>query len=148
MVAVKTVLIADDTAFVRDRFRTALEGAGHRAMTARTGHELLAALKDQQQQRIDLLVLDLRLPNGRGLELVRSVRKLAPEEPPIVVFSGTIANADEVRELASCGVAGYVNEYAGVGHFMPAHAPHLFPEHKKRRSSPTEVLRVPIAYRV
>ena len=28
MVAVKTVLIADDTAFVRDRFRTALEGAG------------------------------------------------------------------------------------------------------------------------
>jgi uncharacterized protein (TIGR02266 family) len=117
-------------------------------MTARTGHELLAALKDQQQQRIDLLVLDLRLPNGRGLELVRSVRKLAPEEPPIVVFSGTIANADEVRELASCGVAGYVNEYAGVGHIMPALAPHLFPEHYNRRSSPRVVLGVPIAYRV
>jgi len=28
----KTVLVADDTVFVRDRFKTALEGAGHRAV--------------------------------------------------------------------------------------------------------------------
>ena len=146
-VAVKTVMIADDTAFVRDRFRTALEGAGHRAMTAQNGHELLTALKDHQQ-RIDLVVLDLRLPNGRGLELVHSLRKVAPGQPPIVVFSGTIANADEVRELSSCGVAGYVNEYTGVGHIMPALAPHLFPEHYNRRSSPRVVLGVPVAYRV
>ena len=148
MVATKTVLIADDTAFVRDRFRSALEGAGHRAVTVQNGPELLSALKDQPR-RIDLVVLDLRLPNGRGLDLVRSLRKVAQEQqPPIVVFSGTIANADEVRELATFGVAGYVNEYTGVGHIMPALAPHLFPEHYNRRSSPRVVLGVPIAYRV
>jgi uncharacterized protein (TIGR02266 family) len=146
MVAVKTVLIADDTAFVRDRFRTALEGAGHRAVTVRTGQELLSTLRSPQ--RIDLVVLDLRLPNGRGLELVRSLRRMATEAPPIVVFSGTIANAAEVRDLASAGVAGYVNEYTGVGHIMPALAPHLFPEHYNRRSSPRVVLGVPITYRV
>ena len=122
MVAVKTVLIADDTAFVRDRFRTALEGAGHRAVTVRTGQELLSTIRSPEQ-RIDLVVLDLRLPNSRGLELVRSLRRIAPEAPPIVVFSGTIANAAEVRDLASAGVAGYVNEYTGVGHIMPALAP-------------------------
>ena len=94
------------------------------------------------------MVLDLRLPQARGLDLVRSVRRLAPDTPPIVVFSGTIANADEVRDLASCGVAGYVNEYTGVGHIMPALAPHLFPEHYNRRSSPRVVLGVPITYRV
>jgi len=147
MVAVKTVLIADDTAFVRDRFRAALEGAGHRAVTVKTGQELLETLR-APQQRIDLVVLDLRLPQARGLDLVRSVRRLAPDTPPIVVFSGTIANADEVRDLASCGVAGYVNEYTGVGHIMPALAPHLFPEHYNRRSSPHVVLGVPITYRV
>ena len=149
MVAVKTVLIADDTAFVRDRFRTALEGAGHRAVTVRTGQELLDALLTQQG-RIDLVVLDLRLPNGRGrgIDLVRGLRRVAPEKPPVVVFSGTIANADEVRDLSSCGVAGYVNEYTGVGHIMPALAPHLFPEHYNRRSSPRVVLGVPITYRV
>ena len=147
MVAVKTVLIADDTAFVRDRFRTALEGAGHRAVTVQTGQELLAALR-AQQERIDLVVLDLRLPDGRGIDLVRSLRRMAPDKPPIIVFSGTIANADEVRDLSSFGVAGYVNEYTGVGHIMPALAPHLFPEHYNRRSSPRVVLGVPITYRV
>jgi uncharacterized protein (TIGR02266 family) len=146
MVAVKTVLIADDTAFVRDRFKMALEGAGHRAVTVRTGQELLAALRGQE--RIDLVVLDLRLPHGRGIDLVRSLRRVAPEKPPIVVFSGTIANAAEVRDLSSFGVAGYVNEYTGVGHIMPALAPHLFPEHYNRRSSPRVVLGVPITYRV
>jgi uncharacterized protein (TIGR02266 family) len=146
MVAVKTVLIADDTAFVRDRFRTALEGAGHRAVTVKTGPELLATL--QSAERIDLIVLDLRLPHSRGLDLMRSVRRVAPEQPPVVVFSGTIANADEVRNLAACGVAGYVNEYTGVGHIMPALAPHLFPEHYNRRSSPRVVMGVPITYRV
>lgn len=147
MVAVKTVLIADDTAFVRDRFRSALEGAGHRAVTVRTGQELLATLR-APQQRIDLVVLDLRLPQGRGLDLIRSLRRTAPDSPPIVVFSGTIANADEVRDLASFGVAGYVNEYTGVGHIMPALAPHLFPDHYNRRSSPRVVMGVPITYRV
>jgi CheY-like chemotaxis protein len=147
MAAVKTVLIADDTAFVRDRFRTVLEGAGHRAMTVRTGQELLATLRSPQPH-IDLVVLDLRLPNGRGIDLVRSLRRVAPDNPPIVVFSGTIANGDEVRDLASFGVAGYVNEYAGVDHIMPALAPYLFPEHYNRRSSPRVVLGVPITYRV
>jgi uncharacterized protein (TIGR02266 family) len=147
LVAVKTVLIADDTAFVRERFRTALEGAGHRAVTVKTGQELVATLR-APKERIDLVVLDLRLPNGRGIDLLRSVRSTAPNGPPIVVFSGTIANAAEVRDLASCGVAGYINEYTGVGHIMPALAPHLFPDHYSRRSSPRVVLGVPITYRV
>ena len=147
MVAVKTVVIADDTAFVRDRFRSALEGAGHRAVTVRTGQELLSTLRNPAQ-RVDLVVLDLRLPHSRGIDLVRSVRTAVPDGPPIVVFSGTIANADEVKGLASFGVAGYVNEYTGVGHIMPALAPHLFPEHYNRRSSPRVVIGVPITYRV
>jgi uncharacterized protein (TIGR02266 family) len=147
MVAVKTVLIADDTAFVRDRFRSALEGAGHRALTVRTGQELMATLRDPDQP-VDLVVLDLRLPHSRGIDLVRSIRRAAPDGPPIVVFSGTIANAQEVKELSTAGVAGYINEYTGVGHIMPALAPHLFPEHYNRRSSPRVVLGVPITYRV
>lgn len=147
MVAVKTVLIADDTAFVRDRFRSALEGAGHRALTVRTGQELMSMLRDPSQ-RVDLVVLDLRLPHSRGIDLVHSVRRAAPDSPPIVVFSGTIANTQEVKDLSAAGVAGYINEYTGVGHIMPALAPYLFPEHYNRRSSPRVVLGVPITYRV
>ena len=145
LVAVKTVLVGDDTAFVRDRFRTALEGAGHRAVTARTGPELLAALR-QHLPALDLIVLDLRLPQANGLDLLRAIRELDVQRP-IVVFSGTIASADEVRQLSQFGVAGYVNEYTAVQHIVPSLAPHLFPSEYNRRSSPRVVLGIPVAYR-
>src|SRR5687768_966172 len=128
LVAVKTVLVADDTAFVRDRFRTALEGAGHRAVTVQSGPELLAALRDPNL-RLDLIVLDLRLPHANGTEVLKALGRMATPRPPVVIFSGTIASADEVRALAAFGVAGYVNEYTAVQHILPSLAPHLFPDH-------------------
>src|SRR5688500_12373197 len=142
----KTVLVADDTAFVRERFKTALEGAGHRAVTVRSAAELLARVRADLAQ-LDLLVIDLRLPHAGGVELVRSIRKLDQGRLPILVFSGTIANAEEVRELAALGVAGYVNEYSAVQHILPSLAPHLFPDNFNRRGSPRVVLGIPVAYR-
>jgi uncharacterized protein (TIGR02266 family) len=145
-VSAKTVIVADDTAFVRERFRTALEAAGHRAVAVKSAAELLAQVRADLAQ-IDLIVLDLRLPHAPGVDLVRSVRKLDDGKLPILVFSGTIANAEEVRELAALGVAGYVNEYSAVQHILPSLAPHLFPDNFNRRSSPRVVLGIPIQYR-
>jgi uncharacterized protein (TIGR02266 family) len=145
-VTTKTVVIADDTAFVRDRFRSALEGAGHKAVTAKSAAELLARVR-ADLDRIDLIVLDLRLPHAPGVDLVRSIRKLDEGRLPILVFSGTIASAEEVRQLAALGVAGYVNEYSAVQHILPSLAPHLFPDNFNRRSSPRVVLGIPIQYR-
>jgi uncharacterized protein (TIGR02266 family) len=142
----KTVIIADDTAFVRDRFRTAVENAGHKAITVKSAAELLARVQADLEQ-VDLIVLDLRLPHAPGVELVRAIRKLDEGRLPILVFSGTIASADEVRDLAALGVAGYVNEYSAVQHILPSLAPHLFPDNFNRRSSPRVVLGIPIQYR-
>ncbi|MBP1637033.1 MAG: chemotaxis protein CheY [Acidobacteria bacterium] len=144
--AAKTVLIADDTAFVRERFQTALHEAGHRALSVRSAAELLARVRADLDS-IDLLVVDLRLPHAAGVELIRSVRKLDQGKLPILVFSGTISSAEEVRELAALGVAGYVNEYSAVQHILPSLAPHLFPDNFNRRSSPRVVLGIPVAYR-
>jgi uncharacterized protein (TIGR02266 family) len=142
----KTVIIADDTAFVRDRFESALVGAGHTALTARSAAELLGRLRGDLD-RIDLIVMDLRLPHADGVELVRAIRKLDEGRLPILVFSGTIATADEVRDLAALGVAGYVNEYSAVQHILPSLAPHLFPDNFNRRGSPRVVLGIPVNYR-
>ena len=142
----KTVIIADDTAFVRDRFKTALENAGHRAVAVKSAAELLARVR-ADLAHIDLLVVDLRLPHQAGVELVRSIRKIDNGQLPILVFSGTISSAEEVRELAALGVAGYVNEYSAVQHILPSLAPHLFPDNFNRRGSPRVVLGIPIAYR-
>ena len=145
-VSAKTVVVADDTAFVRDRFKAALEGAGHKALPVRSAAELLLRVR-ADLARIDLLVLDLRLPNANGVDMVRTIRKIDGGKLPILVFSGTIASAEEVRDLAALGVAGYVNEYSAVQHILPSLAPHLFPDNYNRRSSPRVVLGIPIAYR-
>ena len=98
--------------------------------------------------RLDLIALDLRLPQGIGTGMVRALRSTVPATAPIVVFSGTIANAVEVRDLTTLGVAGYLNEYTAVQHIVPALAPHLFPEHYQRRLSPRVSLAIPVAYRI
>jgi uncharacterized protein (TIGR02266 family) len=145
-ITTKTIVIADDTAFVRDRFRSALEHAGHKAVPVKSAAELLARVR-ADLAKIDLIVLDLRLPHAPGVDLVRSIRKLDEGRLPILIFSGTIANADEVRELAKLGVAGYVNEYSAVQHILPSLAPHLFPDSFNRRGSPRVVLGIPAQYR-
>ena len=117
-VAEKTVLVADDTAFVRDRFKVAIEGAGHKAVTAQNGPELIGRMRTSKDE-IDLVVLDLRLPQGNGVSMLRAIRKMDQERPPVMIFSGTIASADEVRELGTLGVTGYVNEYMAVQHIVP-----------------------------
>ena len=97
--AVKTVVVADDTGFVRDRFRTALEQAGHRAIAVRSAVELLARVR-ADIDRIDLVVLDLRLPSTPGLDLVRALRKIDEGRLTVLVFSGTIASAVNGRPSA------------------------------------------------
>ncbi|MGQ0733715.1 MAG: PilZ domain-containing protein [Acidobacteriota bacterium] len=142
----KTVLVADDTAFVRDRFKSAIEAAGHRAVLAATAPELLASVK-AEGDALDLLVIDLRLPQSTGVDLVRQIRKLDDGRLPILVFSGTVTSVDEVRELAALGVAGYVNEYSAVQHILPTLAPHIYPDDYNRRSSPRVVVGMPVSYR-
>ena len=146
-VEAKTIVIADDTAFVRDRFKGALQSAGHRPTTVANAGELLTQLRSLKGQ-VDLVLLDLRLPQAQGVSVVRSIRAIEGFKAPIVVFSGTIANADEVRDLSTLGVAGYINEYSAVQHIVPALAPHLFPDQHNRRSGPRVVLGIPVAYRL
>jgi uncharacterized protein (TIGR02266 family) len=145
-VTVKTVVVADDTAFVRERFRTAIESAGHKAVVVTSATELVATLR-AGHSHIDLIVLDLRLPHATGVELVRSIRKIDEGRVPMLIFSGTIASADEVRALAGLGVAGYINEYSSPQHIMASLAPHLFPDNFNRRASPRVVLGIPVQYR-
>src|SRR5688500_18548002 len=102
--APKTVLVADDTAFVRDRFKAAIEGAGHRAHTVSGVQELLHRVR-AEIDHLDLIVVDLRLPGSNGLEMIRAIRAIDRGRLPVLVFSGTIASAAEVRSLAALGIA-------------------------------------------
>ena len=142
----KTVVVAEATGLVLGRFTAALEGAGHRAVSAKSAAELLARVRADLDE-IDLLIIDLRLPHAAGVELIRSVRRFDRGRLPILVLSGTIENARQVRELAQLNVAGYINEHTVTERILPALAPHLFPDSFNRRSSSRIVLSLPTSYR-
>jgi uncharacterized protein (TIGR02266 family) len=144
--ASKTILIADDTPSVRDRFKAVLEQAGHRAIVVRSAAELLARV-GSQQDAFDLLLVDLQLAPEGGVEIVRAVRTLDGGRLPILVFSGTLAGARDVRFLAELGVVGYINEFSPDAQILPSIAPHLFPDNFNRRGSARVVLGIPVAYR-
>jgi uncharacterized protein (TIGR02266 family) len=141
----RTVLIATTVAAVRGRFADALCQAGHLTLKAERITELLH-LVDTGRPRVDLLLLDLRLASGDGVSLIRRTRAQYGVLP-IVIFSGSVGSADEVRALAASGITGYVNEHSTTRQILPALAPHLYPDSFNRRSSPRVVLSIPISYR-
>jgi uncharacterized protein (TIGR02266 family) len=143
----KTILVADDTAYVRERFRDAIAQAGHHVLTVESAADLLVRLRSDLE-RIDLIVLDLHLRDGGGVGLVRAIRKIDQGRIPIVILSGTLATPSEVQPLAELGVVGYVNEYGAAAHLPAALAPHLFPESLNRRAGARVLLGVPVSYRL
>ena len=146
MAGSKTIIVAHDAALVRERFGTALRAAGHTPVEVKNAAELLAWLRTDRSG-LDLIVLDMRLPQAGGAEIVRSIREMDGGRAPIVVFSGTVASPGEVRDLAALGVSGYINEYSAAHQILPSLAPHLYPANFNRRGSPRVVLGIPVAYR-
>jgi len=143
----KTVVVASDSAFVREQFKTALDFAGHRAVIVTSSAQLLANVRAELND-LDLLVLDLRMTDADGVELVRRIRELDEGKLPILVFSDGIRSVDEVRELAALGVSGYLNEYSAIEHILPSIAPHLFPGTFHKREHPRVVLGIAVSYRI
>jgi DNA-binding NarL/FixJ family response regulator len=70
---------------------------------ARDGAEALAAL---QQQRVDLLLLDLGLPDMSGLDVLQRMRRLQPRCEAIVVT--VFCDESTVVRAIECGAQGYL----------------------------------------
>ena len=141
----KTVVVADAAAEIRERFAEALQQAGHRAVAVERAPELLRRIGDGDP---DLVILGLHLAESSGIDLVRSIRELdAGSAVPILVLSGSVGSATEVRDLTDLGVAGYVNEHSVAAQIMPSLAPHLFPDRFNRRTSTRVSLAIPVACR-
>ena len=99
-----TILLADDDAHIREVVRFALERAGHRVIEAIDGAEALAAFG---KQAIDLIVLDIVMPEQDGLEVCRRVRQSS--EVPILFLSSRDEELDRILGL-ELGADDYVTK--------------------------------------
>ncbi|HSB73573.1 MAG TPA: sigma-54 dependent transcriptional regulator [Candidatus Methylomirabilis sp.] len=77
-----TILIVDDEKSLRRFLRDTLEGEGHAVHQAATGEE---ALDRFAQASFDLVLLDMILPDLNGLQVLRRIKRQAPDVPVIIM---------------------------------------------------------------
>ena len=94
-----TVLTIDDDAMVRSFFGDILEEEGYEVLSAATGAEGEAVLR---QKPVDIVLLDLRLPDVDGLEILRRVKRQELNVHVIVLTAyGDVPTAVEAMKLGA-----------------------------------------------
>ncbi|MCH1981023.1 response regulator transcription factor [Ruminococcus sp. OA3] len=93
------ILIVEDEPGINELMRRTLEMVGHRSFQAFTG---LEALKLIERHTVDLVLLDINLPDGSGFGLIRQFEKL-----PVIYVTARGEVQDKVKGLYS-GAQDYI----------------------------------------
>src|SRR5215469_12287192 len=107
-----TVLVVDDEPPIRRLLRTTLTADHYRVVEAGSA---AAALQLTAAEKPDLVILDLGLPDGSGLELIGAIRKAS--HVPIVVLSARHDERSKVQAL-DLGADDYVGKPFGMAELM------------------------------
>jgi two-component system KDP operon response regulator KdpE len=107
-----TVLIVEDEQAIRRFVRAALEGEGYRVHEANT---LQRGLLEAGTRKPDLVILDLGLPDGDGVDFIRDLR--AWSGVPVLVLSARIEEYDKVEAL-DAGADDYLIKPFGVAELL------------------------------
>jgi CheY-like chemotaxis protein len=95
-----TILLIDDHDQIRKVFHVALEGKGYRVLIAENGKQALHLL---QHQEVDLILVDILMPEMDGLELIPLLRKTRPASK-VIAMSGSSEEwnyLDAARQLGA-----------------------------------------------
>jgi two-component system KDP operon response regulator KdpE len=106
------ILIVEDEADIRRFVRLALENEGHEAFEA---DGVKRGLIEAGTRRPDLVVLDLGLPDGDGVDFIRDLRGWSTS--PVIVLSARSGEADKIAALDT-GADDYLVKPFGAGELM------------------------------
>src|SRR6266567_3692327 len=99
------LLIVDDELGMRQFLTHLLQREGHNVRVAENGREGMDRLREQ---KADLILSDVRMPDMSGIELLRAARELLPEVE--VVMMTAFANVDSAREAFLLGAYDFVQK--------------------------------------
>ena len=100
----RTILMVEDDEVNRVVGKALLERRGHRVLVAATG---MAAIRMARDHRVDVVLMDIRLPDIDGFEAARRIRTLYGEtlqrsQPPIIALTAQV----EPSDATACEAAG------------------------------------------
>ncbi|MFA5928065.1 MAG: response regulator [Candidatus Margulisiibacteriota bacterium] len=98
-----TILIVDNEEPLRRILSKILQSIGYSTLEAESGKEALEIF-EQKGADIDLIILDMHMPQMNGYEVFSKLQKLAPKVK-VIISSGYI-DGEEVQEMLASGAAG------------------------------------------
>jgi CheY-like chemotaxis protein len=81
----RTILIVDDEEELRTVLLVFFVDNGFNVLTAGSGADAIALLIHHE---VDVILSDLRMPNGTGLDLINHLKQYVTEPPPVILMSG------------------------------------------------------------
>jgi len=106
------VLVVDDEKSLRDFVRRNLEARHYKVLTAANGLEAMATFNNE---KVDLVILDLMMPHLDGLETTRRIRETS--KTPIIILTALGEESDKVQAF-DMGADDYLTKPFGVGELM------------------------------
>jgi two-component system KDP operon response regulator KdpE len=107
-----TALLVEDERQIRRFVRTAMETEGWQVVEAET---MKQGLIDAGTRKPDLVVLDLGLPDGNGIDFIRDFRGWS--SVPVIVLSARAGETDKIEAL-DAGADDYLTKPFGVGELL------------------------------
>lgn len=98
-----SVLVVDDSPHIVDFISELLRRAGHAVVCARSGREATAIL---ESLTVDVLITDVLMPDGDGIELLHGLRRSGRIMPRVVAISGGGRYVDSQNCLTIAAGAG------------------------------------------
>lgn len=99
------IMTVDDTASMRQMVSFTLMDAGHKVVEAKDGVEALALAK---QNKIDVFVVDINMPNMDGITLVKELRALPDYKFTPILMLTTESQEAKRQEGRSAGATGWI----------------------------------------
>ena len=101
----RLILVADDDSAIRELLRDLLTLEGHAVEEAHSGSEVLEAIPTKKP---DLLLLDLRMPDLSGMDVLRTIREQRLDVP--VILMTAYGNSSAAIQAIQLGAYDYINK--------------------------------------
>ncbi len=93
-----SILVVDDEEMIRENVGKFLERRGFHVLMAEDGTSAFECLG---RDKVDLVVSDVRMPNGDGIELIKNINDKLNGKPPVIFVTGFSSKTE--REFLAMG---------------------------------------------
>ena len=115
------ILVVDDVEANRFALRDIIRQAGYTPVLTESG---MQAIKVLERTQIDLVILDIAMPEMNGFEVCRQIKENVRTREIPIIFTSALDNPQDIKQGFACGGADYITKpfVPDILNYMRRHA--------------------------